>query len=207
MPWELQIDTLSVTMMLVITGVGSIIHVYSIGYMHGDENYSRYFTYLNLFLFFMLILVSGSSYLVLFVGWEGVGLCSYLLISFWFDRVDKDGVWKNANAGRKAFITNRVGDFAMVLAIILTFYAFGSVQFNEVFDTAVAIVDPTFEAGTADEHDTHGEEATDSHGEEETDTHGEEAGDSHGEETTDTHGEEATDSHGEAGRFAWWRIC
>lgn len=136
-PWALQIDTLSVTMMLVITGVGSIIHVYSIGYMHGDENYSRYFTYLNLFLFFMLILVSGSSYLVLFVGWEGVGLCSYLLISFWFDRVDKDGVWMNANAGRKAFITNRVGDFAMVLAIILTFYTFGSLEFQPVFNSAV----------------------------------------------------------------------
>ena len=185
-PWALQIDTLSVTMMLVVTGVGSIIHVYSIGYMHGDENYSRYFTYLNLFLFFMLILVSGSSYLVLFVGWEGVGLCSYLLISFWFARVDKDGVWMNANAGRKAFIVNRVGDFAMVLAIILTFYAFGSVQFNAVFDTAVAIVDPTFEAGHGDAHG------------EETDSHGEEAADSHGEESADSHGEEAAaDSHSE----------
>ncbi len=138
-PWAMQIDTLSVTMMLVITGVGSIIHVYSIGYMHGDKDFSRYFMYLNLFLFFMLILVSGSSYLVLFVGWEGVGLCSYLLISFWFDRVDKDGVWMNANAGRKAFITNRVGDFAMILAIILTFYAFGSLEFTPVFDTAVEI--------------------------------------------------------------------
>ncbi len=138
-PWALQIDTLSVTMMLVITGVGSIIHVYSIGYMHGDENFSRYFTYMNLFLFFMLILVSGSSYLVLFVGWEGVGLCSYLLISFWFERVDKNGVWMNANAGRKAFITNRVGDFAMVLAVILTFYAFGTLDFGSIFDTAVEL--------------------------------------------------------------------
>lgn len=136
-PWALQIDTLSVTMMLVVTGVGSIIHVYSIGYMHGDEHYSRYFTYLNLFLLFMLILVSGSNYLVLFVGWEGVGLCSYLLISFWFERTDKNGVWMNANAGRKAFITNRVGDFAMVLAIILTFYTFGTLEFTPVFDTAV----------------------------------------------------------------------
>ncbi|HID52588.1 MAG TPA: hypothetical protein EYP41_11190, partial [Anaerolineae bacterium] len=135
--WAMQIDTLSVTMMLVVTGVGSIIHVYSIGYMHGDRNFSRYFTYMSLFLFFMLILVSGSSYLVLFVGWEGVGLCSYLLISFWFSRVDKDGVWMNANAGRKAFVVNRIGDFAIILAIILTFYTFSTLEFEPVFEQAI----------------------------------------------------------------------
>ncbi len=137
--WAMQIDTLSVTMMLVVTGVGSIIHVYSIGYMHGDRNFSRYFTYLSLFLFFMLILVSGSSYLVLFVGWEGVGLCSYLLISFWFSRVDKDGVWMNANAGRKAFVVNRIGDFAIILAIILTFYTFSTLEFEPIFEQAIEI--------------------------------------------------------------------
>ncbi len=137
--WAMQIDTLSVTMMLVVTGVGAIIHVYSIGYMHGDRNFSRYFTYLNLFLFFMLILVSGNSYLVLFVGWEGVGLCSYLLISFWFDRVDENGVWKNANAGRKAFVANRIGDFAIILAIILTFYTFSTLEFEPVFEKAIEI--------------------------------------------------------------------
>ncbi len=89
-PWAMQIDTLSVTMMLVVTGVGFLIHVYAIGYMHGDPNYSRFFAYFNLFIFFMLILVSANNYLMTFVGWEGVGLCSYLLISFWWDRVDEE---------------------------------------------------------------------------------------------------------------------
>lgn len=138
-PWAMQIDTLSVTMMLVVTGVGSIIHIYSIGYMHGDPDYSRYFAYLNLFLFFMLILVAGNNYLVLFVGWEGVGLCSYLLIGFWHERLAKDGTMKNAHAARKAMIANRVGDAAMILGIILTFWVFGSVEFNHVFAEAIHI--------------------------------------------------------------------
>ncbi|MBX3058560.1 MAG: NADH-quinone oxidoreductase subunit L [Anaerolineae bacterium] len=138
-PWAMQIDTLSVAMMLVVTGVGSIIHIYSIGYMHGDPDYSRYFAYLNLFLFFMLILVAGNNYLVLFVGWEGVGLCSYLLIGFWHERLTKDGVMKNANAARKAMIVNRIGDAAMILGIILTFWVFGSVEFNHVFEEAIHI--------------------------------------------------------------------
>ncbi len=136
-PWAMRIDTLSVTMMLVVTGVGSLIHIYAIGYMHGDKDFSRFFAYLNLFLFFMLILVSGSSYLMLFVGWEGVGLCSFLLIGFWFSFVDKNGVWKNANAARKAFVVNRIGDFGIVLAVILTFWAFGSLEFDVVFETAL----------------------------------------------------------------------
>ncbi|MFZ0547620.1 MAG: NADH-quinone oxidoreductase subunit L [Candidatus Promineifilaceae bacterium] len=135
-PWAMQIDTLSVTMLLVVTGVGSLIHIYAIGYMHGDPDFSRFFTYLNLFLFFMLILVSGSSYLMLFVGWEGVGLCSFLLIGFWFDRVDEDKKPMNANAARKAFVANRVGDLAMILAMILLFWAFGSLEFNTVFHSA-----------------------------------------------------------------------
>ena len=134
--WAMQIDTLSVTMMLVVTGVGSLIHIYAMGYMHGDKDYSRFFAYFNMFIFFMLILVSGSSYLVLFVGWEGVGLCSFLLISYWFD-VEKDGKSVNADAGRKAFIVNRVGDFGMILAIILMFWTFGSLGFEHVFETAV----------------------------------------------------------------------
>lgn len=138
-PWAMQIDTLSVAMMLVVTGVGSIIHIYSIGYMHGDPDFSRYFAYLNLFLFFMLILVAGNNYLVLFVGWEGVGLCSYLLIGFWHERLTKDGTMKNANAARKAMIANRVGDAAMILGIILTFWVFGSVEFNHVFEEAIHI--------------------------------------------------------------------
>jgi NADH-quinone oxidoreductase subunit L len=132
-PWAIQVDTLSVTMMLFVTGVGALIHIYAIGYMHGDPNFSRFFTYLNLFLFFMLILVSGNNYLMLFVGWEGVGLSSFLLIGFWFDRVNEKGEPMNANAARKAFIANRVGDFAMIMAMVLTFWAFGSLEFDSVF--------------------------------------------------------------------------
>ncbi|MBK6325142.1 MAG: NADH-quinone oxidoreductase subunit L [Chloroflexi bacterium] len=136
-PWAIRVDTLSVTMMLVVTGVGSLIHIYAIGYMHGDPNFSRFFTYFSLFIFFMLILVSGSTYLVLFVGWEGVGLCSFLLISFWFDRTNAAGKAMNADAGRKAFIVNRVGDFGMILAMFLMFWAFRSLEFGAVFNTAV----------------------------------------------------------------------
>ena len=135
--WAMQVDTLSVTMMLVVTGVGSLIHIYAIGYMHGDPDFSRFFAYLNLFIFFMLILVSGSSYLVMFVGWEGVGLCSYLLISFWWDRLDKNGVPANANAGRKAMVANRVGDFGVILAMILLFWTFGTLDYQPIFDGAV----------------------------------------------------------------------
>ena len=138
-PWAFQIDTLSVTMMLVVTGVGSLIHIYAIGYMHGDPHFSRFFNFLNLFLFFMLILVSGSSYLMLFVGWEGVGLCSFLLIGFWFERSDEKGRAMNADAARKAFVANRVGDLAMILAMIVTFWAFGTMEFEPVFETAVEL--------------------------------------------------------------------
>ncbi|MBP7997948.1 MAG: NADH-quinone oxidoreductase subunit L [Chloroflexi bacterium] len=138
-PWAFQIDTLSVTMMLVVTGVGSLIHIYAIGYMHGDPDFSRFFAYLNLFLFFMLILVTGNNYLMLFVGWEGVGLCSFLLIGFWFDRTDEKGQAMNANAARKAFVANRVGDLAMILAMGLLFWTFTSLTFNTVFEGAVAM--------------------------------------------------------------------
>src|SRR5262249_25620841 len=92
-PWQMRVDTLSVTMMLVVTGVGTLIHIYAIGYMHGDERFSRFFAYLNTFLFFMLILVTGNNLLMMFVGWEGVGLCSFLLIGFWFDKPNGIG-WK-----------------------------------------------------------------------------------------------------------------
>jgi NADH-quinone oxidoreductase subunit L len=135
-PWAMQIDTLAVTMILVVAGVGSLIHVYAIGYMHNDPDFSRFFVYMNLFLFFMLILVTGNNYLMLFVGWEGVGLCSYLLIGFWFDRVDEKLKPMNANAARKAFVVNRIGDFAMVLAMIMLFWAFGSLQFDTIFHSA-----------------------------------------------------------------------
>ena len=137
--WAMQIDSLAVVMALVVTGVGSLIHIYAIGYMHGDPDFSRFFAYMNLFLFFMLILVTANNYLMLFVGWEGVGLCSYLLIGFWFDRVDENGEWMNANAGRKAFIVNRIGDFGMILAIILLFWIFGSLDFNTIFTSAAEL--------------------------------------------------------------------
>src|SRR5882724_4448471 len=118
-PWQMRVDTLSVTMMLVVTGVGSLIHIYAIGYMHGDERFSRFFAYINMFLAFMLILVTGNNLLMMFVGWEGVGLCSFLLIGFWFDRANGVG-WRNSNAARKAFILNRIGDFGILMAIFLT---------------------------------------------------------------------------------------
>jgi NADH-quinone oxidoreductase subunit L len=116
-------DTLSVTWILLITGVGSLIHLYSIGYMHGDDRYSRFFAYMNLFVFSMLMLVLGSSFLVTFLGWEGVGLCSFLLISFWFERNAA------AVAGKKAFITNRVGDVGFLLAMFLIFTSYGSLSY------------------------------------------------------------------------------
>ena len=129
--WAFQVDTLSVTMMLLVTGVGTLIHVYAIGYMKGDERFHRFFIYLNLFITSMLILVGGDSYLTLFVGWEGVGLCSYLLIGFWFDK-GAGGVG-NARAGRKAFVVNRVGDFGFALAMFLIFWTTGSLTFHDVF--------------------------------------------------------------------------
>ncbi len=127
-PWQMRVDTLSVTMMLVVTGVGTLIHIYSAGYMHGDEKYSRFFAYLNTFLAFMLILVTGNNFLMMFVGWEGVGLCSFLLIGFWFDRARGVG-WKNSLAARKAFIVNRVGDFGLILGLFLTFWTFGTLDY------------------------------------------------------------------------------
>ena len=125
-----HVDALTTVMLLVITGVGFLIHVYSIGYMHGDEGYTRYFAYLNLFVFAMLILVLGNNYLMMFVGWEGVGLCSYLLIGFWYEK-------KSAtDAGKKAFIVNRIGDFGFLLGMFTLFAAFGSLDFGSIFETA-----------------------------------------------------------------------
>ena len=119
-------DRLAAVMTLVVTGVGSLIHIYSIGYMKGDESYARFFAYLNLFLFFMLMLVLGRSLLVLFVGWEGVGLASYLLIGFWFDDPDK------ARAGTKAFITNRIGDAGFLLGMFVLYQAFGTLDMDRI---------------------------------------------------------------------------
>ena len=129
-PFSFLVDPLSCLFLLIITGIGFLIHVYSTGYMHEDEGFSRFFTYLNLFIFFMLLLVLGNNYLIMFVGWEGVGLCSYLLIGFWFKN---DNYNKAAN---KAFIMNRIGDLGFLLGITLIFTTFGSITFSEVFDKA-----------------------------------------------------------------------
>ncbi len=126
----LQLDQLSMLMVLVVTGVGALIHIFSVGYMREDPGYPRYFAYLNLFVFFMLVLVLGANYPVLFVGWEGVGLCSYLLIGFWFsDKV-------NADAGKKAFIVNRIGDFGFLVAMFILFATIGTLDFQGVFASA-----------------------------------------------------------------------
>jgi NADH-quinone oxidoreductase subunit L len=126
----LQVDQLSAVMLLVVTGVGSLIHIFSVGYMHDDDGYARYFAYLNLFVFFMLTLVLGANFPVTFVGWEGVGLCSYLLIGFWFE--DK----VNADAGKKAFIMNRIGDFGFLVAMFLIWQHTGSLDYTTVFAQA-----------------------------------------------------------------------
>lgn len=129
-----QVDQLSILMTLIITGVGSLIHLYSIGYMHGDAGFWRFFTYLNLFIFAMLNLVLADNYLLMFLGWEGVGLCSYLLIGFWYDRNFEKGT--TGDAAKKAFIVNRIGDFGFLLAMFLIFNTFGSLTYDAVFAQA-----------------------------------------------------------------------
>jgi NADH-quinone oxidoreductase subunit L len=126
-PAAFQLDPLSSVMILVVTGVGFLIHVYSVGYMSHDRAFARYFVYLNLFTFAMLLLVLGSNFLLMFVGWEGVGLCSYLLIGYWYEKKSA------ADAGKKAFVVNRVGDFGFLVAVFLIFWTFGSVDYTEVF--------------------------------------------------------------------------
>ena len=133
-------DRLSALMTLIVTGVGSLIHIYSTGYMKEDASYSRYFAYLNLFLFFMLLLVLGRSLLVCFVGWEGVGLASYLLIGFWFEDPAK------AAAGKKAFITNRVGDAGFLLGLFLLYWALGTVNMDEINAAFAAPIAPAVSA-------------------------------------------------------------
>jgi len=128
--WDYAVDKLTLIMLMVVTGIGSLIHIYATGYMAHEEGYYRFFAYLNLFMFFMLNLVLGGNYLLLFVGWEGVGLCSYLLIGFYF-------VKKSATtAGNKAFIVNRIGDFGFSLAMFLIVVNFGTLDFNKVFAAA-----------------------------------------------------------------------
>ncbi len=124
------VDPLSAIMLLIVTGIGFLIHVYSVGYMHHDTGFGKFFAYLNLFIFFMLLLVLGSNYLVMFIGWEGVGLCSYLLIGFWYTNNSY------ANAAKKAFVMNRIGDLGFLLAIFLILGTFGSLEFSTVFPAA-----------------------------------------------------------------------
>jgi NADH-quinone oxidoreductase subunit L len=123
-------DPLSAIMLFVVAGVGFVIHIYSIGYMHGDPGYYRFFCYLNLFMFFMLVLVTANNYLLMFVGWEGVGLCSYLLIGFWFERQSA------ADAGKKAFVVNRVGDAGFLLGVLLIYATFGTFNYLDIFPRA-----------------------------------------------------------------------
>ena len=134
----LLVDPLSITMALFVTGVGALIHLYAVGYMHGDAQYPRFFVYLNLFAFSMLVLVLADNFLLSFLGWEGVGACSYFLISFWFSRETA------AVAGKKAFVTNRIGDFGFMIAMFLLFGAVGTLEYEGVFARV-----GTLETGTA----------------------------------------------------------
>ena len=127
-------DQLSLTMALIVTGVGFLIHIYSIGYMHGDKGFWRFFAYMNLFIFSMMNLILGDNFLVLFLGWEGVGLCSYLLIGFWYDRNFEKGT--TSQAAKKAFVVNRIGDFGFLLGMFLIYMTFDSLNFKEVFARA-----------------------------------------------------------------------
>jgi NADH-quinone oxidoreductase subunit L len=138
---DLRLDALSATMIGVVTGIGFLIHVYANGYMHGDPRFGRFFAYMNLFVFFMLVLVLGANLLVLYLGWEGVGLCSYLLIGFWSEKPE------NANAAKKAFVTTRIGDTAMLVGLALIVAKFGTLDFQAVFGAAGSVL--TKDAATA----------------------------------------------------------
>ena len=129
-----QVDQLTAVMLLVVTGVGFLIHLYSAGYMHDDHGYARFFTYLNLFVFSMVMLVLAGNFLVLYVFWEAVGLCSYLLIGFWFDQV------VNAEAAKKAFITTRIGDTLMLIGLAMLVFKFGTLDFVPIFGTASSVL-------------------------------------------------------------------
>jgi NADH-quinone oxidoreductase subunit L len=143
-PWSFRLDPLSAMMILVVTGIGLLIHVYSIGYMADEPrgSYARYFSYLNLFCFFMLTLVLGSNLLVMFVGWEGVGLCSYLLIGYWYEKKSA------ADAGKKAFIVNRIGDWGFLMGVFYIYYLFGTLDFRAVANAAAAMPIETTQFGT-----------------------------------------------------------
>jgi NADH-quinone oxidoreductase subunit L len=181
--WQLRVDTLSVTMMFFASLVGTLIHIYSAGYMHGDARYARFFAYLNMFLAFMMLLVSANNFAVMFVGWEGVGLCSYLLIGFWWDRSRGAG-WRNSNAARKAMIANRIGDFGVMIAMFLIFWTFGTLDFYKATEVTNVEAAQGLTEGAADDghssllltstanQEDHGEEAADAEHAEEGEAHG-----------------------------------
>ncbi|MDH7514957.1 MAG: proton-conducting transporter membrane subunit, partial [Bacteroidota bacterium] len=132
-----RLDELSLFMTLIVTGVGFLIHVYSIGYMHGDRGFRRFFAFMNLFIFMMLNLVLADNYVLMFLGWEGVGLCSYLLIGFWYDRrFEGTAITWTGDAANKAFWVNRIGDFAFLLGLFLLFHEFGTLTYEGVYSSA-----------------------------------------------------------------------
>jgi NADH:ubiquinone oxidoreductase subunit 5 (subunit L)/multisubunit Na+/H+ antiporter MnhA subunit len=181
-PWQFRVDTLTSVMLLVVSGVGSLIHIYSIGYISHDPKYARFFSYLNMFLGFMLLLVTANNFLMMFVGWEGVGVMSFLLIGFWWDKKGVIG-WNNGNAARKAMILNRIGDFGILMAIFLMFWTFGTLTYYE----AGEIANPCFQLEGAGYHPAECEAE-----------HGEEAAATE-ETSTEEHAETpATDEHGTA---------
>lgn len=187
-PWQMRVDTLSVTMMMFVSFVATLIHIYAGGYMHGDPRFTRFFAYLNMFLAFMFVLVTGNNYLMLFVGWEGVGVCSFLLIGFWFDKAHGVG-WKNSNAARKAMIANRVGDFGMLMAIFLIFWTFGTLDYyrpGEIANVHLAEEQAHKESGAVEGEHAEGEAVVDEHGEAVSDEH------------TEAVVEEAAEGHGES---------
>ena len=136
-PFGFLIDQLSAIMLLVVTSISTLIFIYSVGYMHGDEGYYRFYAYLSLFVFSMLVLVMANNFLLLYLGWEAVGLCSYFLIGVWFHKKSA------ADAGNKAFIVNRFGDFGFGLGVILIFLTFGSLEYTQVFQQAAGIAGQT----------------------------------------------------------------
>jgi NADH-quinone oxidoreductase subunit L len=201
--WNQRVDTLSVSMLVFISFVGTLIHLYASSYMHGDPRFPRFFAYLNMFLAFMYTLVTGNNFLMMFVGWEGVGLCSYLLIGFWWDKTRGEG-WRNANAARKAFIANRIGDFGVLMAIFLIFWTFGTLDFYK--PTEVANVTAMENLRSGDDHhgegDDHSEEGSGEHEGSQIiliaeETEGEGDGHGEGEGEGEAHGAEG-EEHGHA---------
>jgi NADH-quinone oxidoreductase subunit L len=194
--WQQRVDTLSVTMMLFVSFVATLIHIYAAGYMHGDARFYRFFAYLNMFIAFMFILVTGNNLLMMFVGWEGVGLCSFLLISFWWDKAHGVG-WRNSLAARKAFILNRVGDFGLMLAVFLTFWTFGTLDFFRAGEVAhVGYTGAVHSEASTEGEGEHSEASTDAaHSEASTDAaHSEASTEGEGE----THSEASTEGEGDA---------